>query len=244
MDSFSCSRYPSSICDDCTTVAGQLGKVWKLSRKKLPPSAKSLFAELLLDLRLHILPADILDAAGNIGRARYDIRGITELLQHVANRRDTAATPPPPPMQTELKSAIQCSDFEAFRAELYSGIGIGSATALSSSPGPSDLQGSSIGNTTGHVASMPNHADTPPGDILPISAAEATPEGKCCTNIPEEYSIEHGVLMQVPLEKRQTLFRQLSLEPQLPNETHSEAVLRFIKFVRTANPNRSQGNQP
>ena len=70
--------------DACTAVAGQAGKLWKRFRKSLPPSSRDLLAELLLDLRVHILPATHLDLTSNIGRARYDIRGIAELMTMLA----------------------------------------------------------------------------------------------------------------------------------------------------------------
>ena len=47
-------------------------------------------AELLLCLRQHLLPAEYLDSVSNVGRARYDIWGIAELLAGVASRGDTA----------------------------------------------------------------------------------------------------------------------------------------------------------
>ena len=47
------------------------------------------FAELLLELRLHILPDQQLDAVGNVGRASYDIRGISELCAFLAERQSS-----------------------------------------------------------------------------------------------------------------------------------------------------------
>ena len=53
-----------ATADVCVAVASQAGKIWKRHRRALPPSAKALLAELLLDLRLHILPDFVLDAVG------------------------------------------------------------------------------------------------------------------------------------------------------------------------------------
>ena len=75
--------------DVCSAAAAKLGPVWRKMRKKLPPSARSLFAELLLELRLHILPDQLLDAVGNVGRASYDIRGISELFAFLAERQSS-----------------------------------------------------------------------------------------------------------------------------------------------------------
>ena len=92
----------ATAADVCVTVASQAGKIWKRHRRALPPSAKALLAELLLDLRLHILPDSELDAVGNIGRAKYDIRGIAELLKfvsHSSNPNVEQAGPVPTPLQ-------------------------------------------------------------------------------------------------------------------------------------------------
>ena len=52
----------------------------------MPPDVRTAFVELLLQLRLVVLPADYLDTESAIGRARYDVRGIAELLAHVAGK--------------------------------------------------------------------------------------------------------------------------------------------------------------
>ena len=133
----------ATAADVCVTVASQAGKIWKRHRRALPPSAKALLAELLLDLRLHILPDSELDAVGNIGRAKYDIRGIAELLKFVSHSSgpnvEQAASgecaytldgpaptttpplpcPPPPPPMPVLPFAICSQDLEAFRRSLY-----------------------------------------------------------------------------------------------------------------------------
>jgi hypothetical protein len=54
----------------------------------LPPEAKSAFAEFLLALRLYVVPDDQLDALGNIGRSRYDVRGIAEMMAVLATRKE------------------------------------------------------------------------------------------------------------------------------------------------------------
>ena len=87
----------NSCTEDCHLAAGSLGKIWKQYRNRLPPSAKSLLAELLLSLRLHILPADYLNVVSSIfGDARYDIRGVAELLKFVAARK--------PPMDEHISA--------------------------------------------------------------------------------------------------------------------------------------------
>ena len=50
-------------------------------------------AEFLLELRLVILPDHALDSTSNIGRARYDVRGISELLRHLASRNSSVRHP-------------------------------------------------------------------------------------------------------------------------------------------------------
>ena len=72
--------------DRCSRLAAALGPLWKRHRRALPPSVRTAFAELLLQIRLVVLPAEYLDSKSAIGRARYDVRGITELLTLVAGR--------------------------------------------------------------------------------------------------------------------------------------------------------------
>ena len=81
-------------------------------RRVLLPSSKALLAEFLLDLRLHVLPDEQLDAVGNIGRAKYDIRGIAELLK-VVSAPPAFPPPPAPPPMPELQHAVCCDDLEA-----------------------------------------------------------------------------------------------------------------------------------
>ena len=78
--------------DTCVAVASWIGPVWRRNRKRLPPEVRNLFAELLLALRLHIMPVAILDDSTNIGRSRYDVRGISELLRHLAVRHTTCSS--------------------------------------------------------------------------------------------------------------------------------------------------------
>jgi len=66
---------------------GSLGKLWRQNRRKLPPGIRGAFAQLLLEVRVEFLPANFLDVQSNIGRARYDVRGITELLKRIAIRQ-------------------------------------------------------------------------------------------------------------------------------------------------------------
>ena len=128
-----------AAADVCLAAAGQAGKLWKKYRKGLPPSSRSLLAEFLLDLRLHVLPDSFLDSVSNVGRARYDARGITELLSLLAQPEVTSSAkatsnvpqclpptplPPPappllPPHLPELDGAIHCSVLEELRSNLY-----------------------------------------------------------------------------------------------------------------------------
>ncbi len=75
-----------SPTEACFRAAGAIGKVWRQRRRDLPPDVRGLVAETLLALRLHVLPGAVLGAVGAIGRSRYDIRGISEMLKHLAKR--------------------------------------------------------------------------------------------------------------------------------------------------------------
>ena len=124
----------NSCTEDCHLAAGSLGKIWKQYRNLLPPSAKSLLAELLLDLRLHILPADYLNAGSIVGDARYDIRGVAELLKFVAARKpsldehisagELPPPPPPPPLPSWDYSSdpVQCVELEMQLAVLHGSV--------------------------------------------------------------------------------------------------------------------------
>ena len=79
--------------DVCHSAAAQLGKLWKRFRKTLPPSSRDLLAELLLDLRLHLLPLENVSAPDCIGASRYDIRGIAQLLAVISDPAATSAKP-------------------------------------------------------------------------------------------------------------------------------------------------------
>ena len=57
-----------------------------MSRKKLPPSTKARFVELLHDIRGHILPKEELSAEQNLQTATPDMRMITYFLRMLATR--------------------------------------------------------------------------------------------------------------------------------------------------------------
>ena len=77
--------------DRCSAVAGTVGKMWKRHRRAFPPSVRDSMACLLLELRLFVLPAPHLDVSSNIGCARYDVRGIAEMLKHIATQPEASA---------------------------------------------------------------------------------------------------------------------------------------------------------
>ena len=79
-----CAGLPAA--EACSRAAGAIGRVWRQRRRDLPPDVRDLIAETLLALRIYVLPDTMLDAAGAIGRSRYDIRGISEMLKHLATR--------------------------------------------------------------------------------------------------------------------------------------------------------------
>ena len=108
-----------AAADVCWAAAGQAGKLWKRYRKILPPTSRSLLAEFLLDLRLHVLPYSLLDSVSNVGRARYDARGIAELLSYLAQTPTPLHPPHPPPPLPELDGAIMCSTLEASMRVVY-----------------------------------------------------------------------------------------------------------------------------
>ena len=100
----------SASAEACHRAAGKLGPIWKMYRKKLPPGVRDLFAELLLEIRQHVVPSAMLSPADNIGNSRYDIRGISQLFVHLAGvpagvdalkseccDSITEFLPPPPP---------------------------------------------------------------------------------------------------------------------------------------------------
>ena len=61
----------SSLADLCLRVAGTVGKAWKKYRRQLPSEVRDSMRQLLLDLRLHVIPKEDL-ACSAIGKARYD----------------------------------------------------------------------------------------------------------------------------------------------------------------------------
>ena len=82
----SCFRAGPPAAEACSRAAGAIGRVWRQRRRDLPPDVRDLIAETLLALRIYVLPDTMLDAAGAIGRSRYDIRGISEMLKHLATQ--------------------------------------------------------------------------------------------------------------------------------------------------------------
>ena len=92
------------------SVAGALGKLWRQNRRKLPSGIRNVFAQLLLEVRLEYLPAEFLDTQSQIGRARFDVRGISELLKNIACRQ-APQTQKPPRKHSEVKQ--QCGDHHA-----------------------------------------------------------------------------------------------------------------------------------
>ena len=74
-----------SDADICLEIAGKAGVLWKRYRKKAPPDVRDTLAEVLLRLRIYLVPTAELDCVGSIGRARYDIRGVTDLLRRIAD---------------------------------------------------------------------------------------------------------------------------------------------------------------
>ena len=88
----------ASCSDSLFLVAGSLGRLWRKHRRTLPTDVRHAYAQLLLELRLEVLPSTDMDAVSNVGRSRYDIRGVSELLKVLASRpndsvRSTHVTP-------------------------------------------------------------------------------------------------------------------------------------------------------
>mmetsp|Transcript_87223 Transcript_87223/g.188907 ORF Transcript_87223/g.188907 Transcript_87223/m.188907 type:complete len:419 (+) Transcript_87223:68-1324(+) len=67
-------------------IAAALGVTWRRSRKRLPPSSKAKFVELLFDLRSHILPKEELCIDENLQGSRPDIRLLGGCLSKLATR--------------------------------------------------------------------------------------------------------------------------------------------------------------
>ena len=67
-------------------IAAALGVTWKRSRKRLPPSSKAKFVELLFDLRFHILPKEELIIDESLQRSRPDMRLLGVFLARLAIR--------------------------------------------------------------------------------------------------------------------------------------------------------------
>ena len=75
------------VDDRLFLLAGTLGKLWRKHRRILPPEIRNSYAQLLLDFRVSFLPSENDDLKPQIERSRYDIRGITDLFQIVAERQ-------------------------------------------------------------------------------------------------------------------------------------------------------------
>jgi len=97
----------------------------------VPPPVRTAMAELLLLLRLELLPKEDLDSS-QIGRARYDVRGLAELFKHLATRTKPTSqtswtstaqaystTVPPHSLPEVPATAIRNEDLEEWRAFLY-----------------------------------------------------------------------------------------------------------------------------
>ena len=81
-------------------LSGSLGKLWRQNRRRLTPSIRKAFAELLLEIRVEFLPPKYLDKESSIGHAKNDPRGITELLKQISARDEDILTA----MDTALKN--------------------------------------------------------------------------------------------------------------------------------------------
>ena len=104
----------------------------------MPPPVRDLFAELLLELRHHVVPSNMLSTADNIGNSRYDIRGISQLFAHLASvpavgetmefKRDSMTEllppppPPPPPPQCTAADNREHNAPVTIKLEEYSGV--------------------------------------------------------------------------------------------------------------------------
>ena len=88
----------STSCEACHLLAGGVGKLWRRHRRNLPPEVRDHVAELLLLLRLHLLPPQNLDIDKVVGRSRYDVRGISQLFAYLASSdlHNTEPLPAPP----------------------------------------------------------------------------------------------------------------------------------------------------
>ncbi|MEC7281468.1 MAG: hypothetical protein VXU50_05330, partial [Verrucomicrobiota bacterium] len=51
----------ATSADTCHHIVGTIGKLWKAHRRRLPPPVRSAMVELLLAIRLELLPAEHLE---------------------------------------------------------------------------------------------------------------------------------------------------------------------------------------
>ena len=143
----------TSTQDRCLKVAGSVGKLWRRHRRELPSDVKDAMASLLLELRLHIFSPDDLDESC-VGRARCDIRGVKELLCHLAVRgemkevRATSAS-----TSTVSGSSGPDSDSDATSSS-YTDIGVQTTTNLENTclvMGPLEAIDVAFGNVFGEI---------------------------------------------------------------------------------------------
>ena len=79
---------------DLHLLACSLGKLWKVHRRRLPPEVRHPFIELLLAMRIELLPIPGLSPEINLDRARYDVRRLADLLR-LAALPTSSVTPSP-----------------------------------------------------------------------------------------------------------------------------------------------------
>ena len=96
----------SDAAEACFCVASKVGPAWKRCRRSIPPSVKCKFAELLFELRLFVLPRDVV-AASAIGEARYDVRGLVELMVELAKRPSQMNKQVSKPVVQQVKNGLR-----------------------------------------------------------------------------------------------------------------------------------------
>ena len=72
--------------DHLHALAGSLGRIWRVHRRKLPQEIRHLYIELLLALRNELIPIDGVGTEFNLNRARYDVRRLADLNVFIARR--------------------------------------------------------------------------------------------------------------------------------------------------------------
>ena len=88
-----CQHLRGMVSDEFFSVAGSLGRLWKKNRRILPAEVRNSFAQLLLDIRIELLPLGMHDAGVEISRSRYEIRNLADLFRRLASR-DAAVSKP------------------------------------------------------------------------------------------------------------------------------------------------------